>query len=369
MVPFIDIKRIEEGFRARWLEAIARLTDNCQFIGGEEVSRLEAKLRDWTSLGHAVTCANGTDALQLALRALGVGSGDRVLLPDATFWATFESIVNVGAIPVTVDVSRDDGALDFPLFEKALGEVKPKAAVIVHLYGWGPTRLADFRDLCRKHDVPMVEDGAQCFGAMYRRESIFAGAQVATTSFYPAKVLGAAGDGGAVFCSDATLASRVRQLSNHGRTLHYTHDAVGWNSRLDTLQAAFLNIALDYLGGRIASRRRSADFYRSRLPEVGLAAMRPPADYEENGYCNVVLVDNAQRKARLEAALRERGVGFANIYPVSISMQPGASAYLGGKFGGEVAAELSAQVLNLPLFPYMTEAELEQVLEALGRGQ
>lgn len=365
MVPFIDLGRLEEDFLPRWLEKVASLSGRCQFIAGPEVTQLETRLAGWAGVRHAITCANGTDAIQLALRALGVGRGDVVLVPDATFWATFEAVVNVNATPVTVDVCLRDGGVDFDLLARALVEAKPKAVVLAHLYGWASARLSDLRSLCEDHGVPLIEDGAQCFGVNYLGTSIYSGARIATTSFYPAKVLGAAGDGGAVFTSDPELAGRVRMLANHGRSQHYAYEDVGWNSRLDSLQAAYLNISLDYLEARIASRRSAARFYREHLPSMGLEPMAAPEGFEENGYCNVLLVADERRKSRIEESLRKRGIGFGNIYPGSISAQAGASAYLGGQFGGEAAAALGRQVINLPLFPYMTRPEFDEIIEAL----
>ncbi len=365
MVPFIDITRTETGFSERWLEKVAAMTEKAQFIGGAEVAALEARLAESVGVSHVIGCANGTDAIQLALRGLGVGRGDVVLVPDMTFWASFEAVVNVNADPVTVNSSRADGGVDLAAFEQALVEARPKAAIIAHLYGWGSNHLADLRALCASHGVHLVEDGAQSFGTSWRGESIYTGAQVATTSFYPAKVLGAAGDGGAVFTKDTDLADRVRRLANHGRTSHYGYGDVGWNSRLDALQAAYLDISLDYLDARIASRRASARYYRKHLSALGLNAMAVPAEYEENGYCNVALVADATRKKQIEKTLKDNGIGFANIYPGPMSRQPGAAPYLKAHFGGAAAAELCAQVLNLPLFPYMTQAELDLVLAAL----
>lgn len=361
-VPFIDITRFEPDFKERWLAKVDTMTCNAQFIGGGEVAALEKGLSEVLGVAHAVSCANGTDALQLALRALKVGAGDTVLVPNATFWATFEAVVNVGANPVTVDVSLADGGVDFAAFEKAIIEVKPKVAILVHLYGWGSERLHDLRKLCAKHQVPLLEDGAQCFGVIYRGESIFKNALISTTSFYPAKVLGGAGDGGAVFTSDAELADRVRRLGNHGRTAHYGYGDVGWNSRLDSLQAAFLNISLDYIEKRIASRRAAVAQYRDLLPAAGLVPVAAPSDFVENGYCNVCMIPDREKKAHLEKLLKENSIGFANIYPGVMSAQAGAKPYLKAHYGGKNAEQLCDSVLNLPLFPYMTQAEIERVV-------
>jgi dTDP-4-amino-4,6-dideoxygalactose transaminase len=362
-VPFIDIKRFENGFLDKWNAKVAELSKNASFIGGPEVANLEKSLSDYNQVKHTVSCANGTDALQLALRAMGVGKGDSVLVPNSTFWATFEAVVNVGADPYVVDTNMTDLQMDFATFEKAL-EIKPKAAIIVHLYGWGSSRLDDFRELCRKKGIPLLEDGAQCFGVQYKGEPIYKNALVSTTSFYPAKVLGAAGDGGAVFTNDDMLADKVRKLANHGRTSHYGHGYVGWNSRMDSLQAAFVNLSLQEFPERLKSRQKWAKAYQADLKKWNVNVISPPADYIENGYCNVNLFTNSER-TQLEAKLKEAGIGFANIYPGAMGDQEGAKEYLKGDFGTGKAREISASVLNLPLFPYMTDAEYKEVISVV----
>jgi len=342
------------------------MTTNAQFIGGEEVSRLEANLQAAVGGAHVVSCANGTDAIQLALRALGVGPGDVVLVPNVTFWATFEAVVNVGADPMTVDADISDGGVAFEALETAIARAKPKAAILAHLYGWGAARLDDIRSLCQQHGVLLLEDGAQCFGTTYRHAPIYEGALISTTSFYPAKVLGGAGDGGAVFTRDPDLAAKVRRLGNHGRTTHYGYGDVGWNSRLDSLQAAFLNLSLERIEERLKSRRSAASHYQEALPKLGVEVMRPPVEYEENGYCNVCLFRDPVQKSALETKLKAEGIGFGNIYPGVMSRQPGGIHLNKGHFGGEEGEILCASVVNLPLFPYMTQQELDRVVNVVG---
>ena len=190
---------------------------------------------------------------------------------------------------------------------------------------------------------------------------------ISTTSFYPAKVLGGAGDGGAVLTNDSALAEKVRQLGNHGRTTHYGYGAVGWNSRVDSLQAAVINIALDFLPQRLASRRDTVEYYNSTLSGYGLKQINAPGAYLENGYCNVCLIEDTDQKARLEAALKEDGIGFGNIYPGAMSDQLGAKGFLHAHVGEDNAQRLCRSVLNLPLFPYMRAEELAEVTNTVSR--
>ena len=348
-VPFIDLKRFEDDFLDRW----------------NEVEMLEEILARWTENKFAVTCGNGTDAIQIALRAVDVRKNDLVLVPNMTFWATFEAIINVGATPVTVDSSINDGGVDFDAFVEAVEKLKPKAAIIAHLYGWGTKYLKKIRDYCKENNVLLVEDGAQCFGTQYDGNSIYKGALISTTSFYPAKVLGAAGDGGAVFSNDSTLAKRARQLSNHGRTSHYGHGLVGWNSRLDSLQAAYLAIAIDYLPARIESRREAIRFYQEKLSDTFVHQMLAPFNYIENGYCNVGLIENPDLKSSVEAVLRSYDIGFGNIYPGAMSDQECSSQFMHSHFGGAEAQKICKSVINLPVFPYITNNELDTVVNVI----
>ncbi|MCH9647331.1 MAG: aminotransferase class I/II-fold pyridoxal phosphate-dependent enzyme [Deltaproteobacteria bacterium] len=363
-VPFIDLRRFEPGFLDRWAGKCREITEHTRFVGGPDVTALETQLTQRCEVTGTVGCANGTDALQLCLRAVGVGEGDRVLIPDSTFWATFEAVVNCGGKPVTVDINPEDLQMDFDAFCGAVEEFQPKAAILVHLYGWGSARLAEFRDFCRQRKLPLIEDGAQGFGVRWRGESLYRGAQLATLSFYPAKVLGSCGDAGAVLCSSTELEEKVRQLGNHGRTGHYDHGLVGWNSRLGGFDAAFLNLSLEYFDARVASRQRIAKLYRQRLPELGFKVCEAPEDYEENGYLNVTLLPPEQRPGVREV-LQKHGVGYGTVYPGAMSQQSGAEGFLAGRVGGEQAELLASSVLNLPLFAYLRPQEVEEVLSAM----
>jgi UDP-2-acetamido-2-deoxy-ribo-hexuluronate aminotransferase len=364
-VPFIDLKRFEYDFLNNVTERITRVVTQAQYVGGAEVDELEGQIGSFLEVNHVVTCANGTDALQIALRAVGIKPGDLVLIPNLTFWATFEAVVNVGGIPVTVDADYLDGGVCLNSFEDAARSIKPKAAVIAHLYGWGSRYLGALRALCRQLGIPLIEDGAQSFGSVFEGHSIFKDADVATTSFYPAKVLGGAGDGGAVLTNSRNIASVVRRLSNHGRATHYSFSEVGWNSRLDSIQACYLNISLKHIEQRIHSRRTAANFYRSKISFEGIKFMVPPVQYEENGYLNVALIGESDLKAKIELQLRRSNIGFANVYPSVMSEQPAAAGLTGGHFGGVVAQALCRSVINFPQFPYITQEELQIVVDTI----
>lgn len=363
-VPFIDLKRFEDGFLDRWAKITADLTANTRFVGGPEVAGLEERLAKENDAKFAVGCSSGTDALQLALRAAGVGRGDTVLVPDSTFWATFEAVVNVNADPVTVDIDPVDLQMSFSVFEEAVKKHKPKAAILVHLYGWGSARLDEFRTFCKNNNMVLIEDGAQSYGVEWKGKSIYSGAHIATISFYPAKTLGAAGDAGAVLTDDESIAKKMVSLANHGREEHYAHGDVGWNSRLSTFQAAYLNLALDYFPERLASRRKFAAKYREVLPGLGINVVGVPEGYTENGYLNATLHEPEVRDP-LKAHLGNLGIGCGIVYPGAVSDQKGAESYIKAKEGGENARTLAKSVLNLPLFPYMTDAEFDEVLAGI----
>lgn len=380
-VPFIDLKRFEDSIPEIFSQKVQSLVANTQFIGGKEVEIFEETLKKDNQVAYAIGCANGTDAIQLALRAVGVGSGDKVLLPDLTFWATFEAIINVGAEPITVDISLEDLQMDFFLFQEAVEKFQPKAAILVHLYGWTSQYLESFRKYAKEKNVFLIEDGAQSYRVKVNGESIYKNALVATVSFYPAKVFGAAGDAGAVLTQNPEIAQKVRSLGNHGREFHYSHQYVGWNSRLGNLQAAYLNVNFPYLGERIQSRRLIADSYRRDLAEKfevhttpGLVSSQgvlwkesaTSIRIEENGYLNVILMDPKKRNSFLEH-LKKHQIGFGTVYPDPISVQKGAQGYLRYKVGGDNAKRVCSSVVNLPLFPYMTSAEYNEIIEVVNR--
>jgi UDP-2-acetamido-2-deoxy-ribo-hexuluronate aminotransferase len=363
-VPFIDIIRFENGFYEKVSAQTAELIKKGYFVGGPIVGEFEKNLKNYTKTKFALGCANGTDAIQVALRAAGVEKNDKVLIPDMTFWATFEAVVNVGAIPYTIDVSQETLHLSLKQVEEAIEKFNPKALILVHLYGWAAPETFEIRKLCHDQNVILIEDCAQAMGVEIAGDSLLAGATVATTSFYPAKVLGASGDAGAVFTNDAQIADRIFKLINHGRISHYEHGLIGWNSRLGAYEANFMNEALTFLNQRLESRRKVCEFYRKKIVNQHLKFVFPNKSVLENGYLSVALMTPTTRPDFIEY-LKKHEIGFGTVYPGAMSEQPGAKEFLGDKLSQGHADWIAKSVINLPCFAYMTEAEINHVIQVV----
>lgn len=359
-VPYSAINRFEPTFIESWLARVETLTRNTQFVNGDWIKKLESRLAIAAGTSEARVCANGTDAIQLALRALDVGPGDIVLIPDSTFWATFEAVCNVGAKPVTVDIDLHDLHVSEELMAEAIRQFTPKVVILVHLYGWVARDTTKIRSLCARHGIPLIEDSAQAWGSTIDGKSVFTDALISTTSFYPGKVLGGAGDGGAIFTNDAKLAEKVRLLANHGRSSKYEHHLVGWNSRLDVLQCAYLDLCLDFISDRIQSRKFAINWYRKNIKNPFIQMMSPAPNTTENGYISVALVEEGRRK-QLMTGLSQANIGHEIIYPNPISAQPGAKKWIAGSISNGNTAKICKTIINLPCFAGIQQNELDYV--------
>jgi dTDP-4-amino-4,6-dideoxygalactose transaminase len=365
-VPFIDLSRLVARVRGDVLAAWTECLDAGAFVGGPGVTALEAKLGAALGVPRVVACANGTDALLVALQAAGVRRGMKVALPNLTFWATFEAVAQLGAVPVLIDVDPDDLQMSLDELRSAHDAHRIDAVVFVHLYGWTSARLPELRSFCKERGITLVEDGAQCFGVEAFGEPVLAGAESATLSFYPAKVVGGAMDGGAVTLQAEEREKTVRSLCNHGRADHYSYAHVGWNSRMGGLQAAFLARVLDELPAILRSRREAAAFYRERLREgARIRVYGPPRGVVENGYLNVLTVEGRSGASVVEA-LKAAGIGAARTYPETLDAQPPARA-AGAIAHGELSfsRRFCESVVNLPLFFGIREDEREAAVRAL----
>ena len=364
-VPFIDLKPLINRIGPDVLEDWKTALENAEFVGGPAVARLEARLAERLQVTNFVACANGTDALIIGLQAMGIKAGMRVAVPNMTFWAPYEAIVQLGAEPVLVDIDPDDLQMSFDEFRSAFDKFRFQGAILVHLFGWASARLREFRRFCEERDIKLLEDGAQSFGVRSEGEPVYAGAKVSTISFYPAKVLGAAGDAGGLMTSNAKIAELVRSLCNHGRAGHYTYDYVGWNSRMSGLNARYLNRALDHIDEFIASRLEAERFYREALTEQkrNLRVFSAPGGLEGNGYLNVV---KSLKKTgdELVHSLKDVGIGTARTYPQTLDQQPPAKNALRTS-DLRHSRDLARNVINLPLYAGITIEQCDASVKAL----
>ena len=343
---------------------IARVLEHGRYIGGPEVAELEARLAGYVGARHCVTCANGTDALQLALMAWGVGPGAAVLGPDFTFFASGAAPALRGATPVFVDVDERTFNLDAAKLEEAVRFVEretdlvPRVVVAVDLFGL-PADYPSIRKVCERHGLLLLEDGAQGFGGSIDGRMACSFGDVSTTSFFPAKPLGCYGDGGAVFTDSDEWAELVRSYAVHGKgSMKYDNVRVGVNSRLDTLQAAVLLAKLDAFEGELDAVNEAAALYSGALAESGLALPEVPEGYRSSWAQYTVRLPEGLDRDALQAALKERGVPTMVYYPKPMH---GQGAFEGAHLcpdGCPVTKRLCETVLSLPMGPYLTADEV-----------
>ncbi|CCH29845.1 DegT/DnrJ/EryC1/StrS family aminotransferase [Actinosynnema sp. NPDC047251] len=356
-IPLVDLRAQHEQVADEVADGWAEVLKTTAFIGGRQVAEFEAEFAAYQEVRHCVGVGNGTDAIELALRALEVGPGDECVLPANTFIATAEAVARTGATPVLVDCVADTGLIDTALVSDAL-TARTKAIVPVHLYG----QAAAVEEL-RSFGVPVVEDAAQAQGA--RRNGVAVGGlgDIAATSFYPGKNLGAYGDGGAVLTSSDELATAVKLLREHGSPRKYEHTVLGFNSRLDTLQAVVLSAKLRRLEGWNTARREAAARYSALLESV--AGVTPPVVLEGNLPVWHLYVVRVAERDRVLAALHAAGIGAGIHYPTPVHLT-GAFDSLGHARGDfPVSEAVAGEILSLPLFPEITAAQQERVVTAL----
>lgn len=351
-------------------EAIRQVIESAEFIQGPAVRQFEQELSVYAGGAPAVTCGNGTDALQIAMMALGLSPGDEVILPVHTYVATAEVIALLRLSPVFIDVDPKTFTLDTASLQSLL-TARTRAIVPVHLYG----QCADMEPilaLANRHQLHVIEDAAQSFGARYRFRDgrlAFAGTMgtVGTTSFFPSKNLGAFGDGGAMFTRDENLAVTLRMVANHGQRQKYRHDLVGVNSRLDTLQAAILRAKLRHLDEYESRRRAVADFYDAHLGQLAFVETPYRAPYSTHVFHQYTVRTQGIDRDALKDYLQSKGIPSMIYYPIPLHRQ---AAYMKadmpeGRF--PVTEELSRTVLSLPIHTEMDEEQLSYICEALAR--
>lgn len=364
-IPFISLKPIVDEIRPAVLADFETILSRCEFVEGPFVLRLEKLLTEQLGVAHAVACSSGTSAIELGLLAAGIGRGMKVALPALTFWATYEAIEHTGATPVLVDIDPADQQLSLDELVRAHQRFHFDAVVLVHLFGWASARLRELRTYCRDEGVVLVEDAAQAYGVRVDGAPLLADADVASTSFFPAKVVGGAMDGGAIFLRDPATADVARSLRNHGRSAHYAHVRIGHNARMAGLQGAYLCRMLEKTDAILDARRALVARYHELLAPHGnrVRVHCAPKGIRENGYLLVLTVPGRAGE-EVVRALRERGVGCARTYPEPVHGQTPARDAL--RFGElRASSEFCEHVVNLPLYYGMNPTDCERAVLAL----
>jgi len=358
MIEFCDLKAQQARIKDKIDAGIQRVLAHGHYILGPEVAELEEKLAAYVGAKYCITCANGTDALQIAQMALGIGPGDEVITPGFTYIATAETVALLGAKPVYVDVDPHTCNLDPALLEAAITP-KTKAIIPVSLYG----QCADYdaiNAIAARHGIPVIEDAAQSFGATYKGHKSCNLTTIACTSFFPSKPLGCYGDGGAIFTNDENLAKAIRQISRHGQDRRYHHVRVGVNSRLDTLQAAILLPKLEILDSEIAARDSIAQAYSNGLNETGLIEPPHVASYTMSAWAQYTV--QVSNREVIQEYMKSAGVPTAVHYPVPLNRQP---AVADTRFSLPVGDNVAERVLSLPMGPYLKPVDQQSIIDCL----
>lgn len=359
LIPFTDLRSQYLALKGEIQTRIDRVLEHGQYILGPEVGELEARLAEYTGSRFCVTVASGTEALLIAMMALGIGPGDEVITTPFTFVATAETIVLLGARPVFVDVEPDTGNIDPG---KIVEKISPrtKAIIPVSLYGQ-PSNMDAICDLARKHgDLPVIEDAAQSFGATYHGRKSCNLSLIGATSFFPSKPLGCYGDGGALFTNDETLAVAFKEIRTHGQSKRYYHTRVGVGGRMDTIQCAIVLAKLERFEWELDSRRRIAEVYAQAIDEMGIGRIRT-RPWVQSAHAQVTILCDRET---IKAGLETRGVPTAVHYPIPLNEQPAYRAY-SVTDETPVASSLGKSVLCLPMSADLSSSDQSTVLAAL----
>lgn len=360
LTPFIDLKTPYRELRSRIEARMNAVLEHGQYIMGPEVRELEERLAAYTGATHCITCASGTEALLIALMALGIESGDEVITTPFTFVATAETIVLAGATPVFVDIEPDTCNIDASKIEAAVTS-RTRAIMPVALYGQ-PADMDAINAIAARHKLAVIEDAAQSFGATYKERKSCNLSTIGCTSFYPSKPLGCYGDGGALFTNDDSLAEAMREIRVHGQPSNYIHTRIGLGGRMDTLQCAIVLAKMDRFDSEIAARQRIASRYRELLGASGDVQLLEVRSDRTSVYAQYTVL-SSKRKA-LQASLSELGVPTAVHYPRPLHQQPAYS-----RFRPDVslleAERAAAQVISLPMYPDMKPEVQQRIADAI----
>jgi dTDP-4-amino-4,6-dideoxygalactose transaminase len=364
-IPLLNLEALHAPLRNELIEEMTRVVDSQKFIMGEDVKQLEELVARYTGTAFAVGCASGSDALFLALLAIGIRPGDRVLTSSYTFFATAGAISRAGAVPVFLDIDPSTYNINPEEVSAALARDSSIRAVIpVHLFG-ACADMDPILEAAKRHNCAVIEDGAQAIGAEYRGRKAQSMGDIGCISFFPSKNLGGFGDGGMVTTDNADLAKKLAALRVHGSSKKYYHEQIGINSRLDTLQAAILKVKFRYLDAWTGARQKNADLYRKILAEASTPVVIPmSAAYQTRHVYNQFVIRHSKRDA-LRTWLKENGVGTEVYYPLPLHLQP-CYSNLGYKEGDLPESERAAkESLALPIHSAMAEEDIAYVCQLI----
>jgi len=360
-IPFLSFDEMNKRIRTEMTDAFQRVFDNKWYILGKEVKQFEQEYAVFNQVDHCIGVSNGLDALHLALKALGVGPGDEVIVPSHTYIASLLAVSYIGALPVLVEPDTQTFNIDPEKIEAAITK-RTKAIMPVHLYGQC-CAMDDIMKIAAKNNLYVVEDNAQSQGASYRGKKTGSFGHVNGTSFYPGKNLGAIGDAGAVTTNDPTLAKKIAVLRNYGSEKKYYNEVIGFNMRMDELQAALLSVKLKYLPGWTRERQLIAGWYNEALKDIGDLIL--PAVAEGATHVYHLYVIRTKERDQLQQYLESKGIGTLIHYPIPNHLQE-AYSHLGLKRGSfPIAEEMAETVLSLPLWPGMTQILVRQIADAI----
>jgi len=359
-VPFVNLGKYHRTIKKNVLKDVGLIIDDNGFILGKATDEFEKEFAAFCQVKYGVGLDNGSSALELGLRALGIGVGDEVITPVNSFIASSSSIATIGAKPILVDCDPVSYNLDPEKTEKAITK-KTKAIMVVHLYGQSSNMVA-FKGICRRYKLYLIEDACQAHGATYKNKKVGSFGDLAAFSFYPSKNLGAMGDGGILVTNKKMVADKVKMMRNYGQKEKYNHLFLAWNRRLDNLQAAVLRIKLTDLEKQNCQRRKAADLYSKYLRGTRVVL---PVETKNNSHVYHLYVIQAEKRNNLQKFLSQKEIEVGIHYPIPIHLQK-AFAYLGYKKGDfPVTERLSRRILSLPIFPGITEREIKYACNSI----
>jgi dTDP-4-amino-4,6-dideoxygalactose transaminase len=359
-IAMCDLKKQYSMYKDEISEAINEVLEIGAYIGGPFVQKFEDEMKSYLNVNHAIACANGTDALMIALMALGIKEGDEIITTPFTFVATAEMIAVLGAKPVYVDVDPETYNIDTSKIEEKITD-KTKAIIPVHIWGQS-VDMDPIIEIASRYNLPVVEDNAQGIGSSYKGKMCGSIGDIATISFYPAKNLGAYGDGGMIVCRDDDMAEKIRMICNHGSKIRYHHEVLGLNSRLDGIQANILRVKLKYLDEENEKRRHVAKMYNELLRSEKIKV----PFYADYGKSNIhqygILVDD---RDGLQQYLNEHQVPNAIHYPIPLHLQPAFLSDDQSVGSLPIAESISKKVLNLPIHPFLEDEEVHHIVDVI----